>query len=153
MKRFLHAPLLLLLAAFSAGPVQAQQVNFGLSSAIGEREVLVSQPLNQASPGALYVFHRSLEGDTWNAHARLTASDGTVGNGFGQAFAINGSGLLVGAPSQGGGRGAAYLFERIAQAEKETATQDRDYYLDLMARCLATVREAGLREAAVPPKE
>lgn len=38
---------------------------------------------------------------------------------------------------------AAYLFERIAQAEKDTATKDRQYYLDLMADCLATVRAAG----------
>jgi hypothetical protein len=36
---------------------------------------------------------------------------------------------------------AAYLFERIAQSEKETATKDRQYYLDLMAACLETVRE------------
>ena len=102
MKRLLHAPLLLLFAAFFAGPVHAQQVNFGLSSVIGDNEVLVSQPLNEVSPGALYVFHRSLEGDTWNAHARLAASDGSIGNGFGQSFAVEGSVLLVGAPGQGG---------------------------------------------------
>jgi len=35
---------------------------------------------------------------------------------------------------------AAYLFERIAQSEKETAAKDRQYYLDLMAACLGTVR-------------
>lgn len=35
---------------------------------------------------------------------------------------------------------AAYLFERIAQAEKESARQDRTYYLALMAACLETVR-------------
>lgn len=37
---------------------------------------------------------------------------------------------------------AAYLFERIAQSEKETAVKDRQYYLDLMAACLKTVRGA-----------
>ncbi|MDH3475204.1 MAG: hypothetical protein OEM59_16105 [Rhodospirillales bacterium] len=36
---------------------------------------------------------------------------------------------------------AAYLFERIAQAEKEGAAKDRQYYLDLMAACLETVRD------------
>ncbi|NIA72201.1 hypothetical protein HBA54_26780 [Pelagibius litoralis] len=41
---------------------------------------------------------------------------------------------------------AAYLFERIAQAEKETATQDRAYYLSLMASCLETVRKAGMAD-------
>lgn len=44
---------------------------------------------------------------------------------------------------------AAYLFERIAQAEKETAPKDRQYYLELMARCLATVRQDSAAEA--PP--
>ena len=50
MKPFLHPLLLLMLLALLAGPVQAQQVNFGLSAAIGANEVLVSQPLNQAKP-------------------------------------------------------------------------------------------------------
>ena len=36
---------------------------------------------------------------------------------------------------------AAYLFERIAQAEKETAPKDRQYYLDLMTVCLETARD------------
>lgn len=36
---------------------------------------------------------------------------------------------------------AAYLFERIAQAEKDQAARDRDYYLELMGRCLETVRK------------
>lgn len=34
---------------------------------------------------------------------------------------------------------AAYLFERIAQAEKESGPKDRAYYLELMRTCLATV--------------
>lgn len=46
---------------------------------------------------------------------------------------------------------AAYLFERIAQAEKEAVTQDREYYLTLMARCLETVRDArGMDRAGAP---
>ena len=36
---------------------------------------------------------------------------------------------------------AAYLFERIAQAEKQDAPRDRAYYLELMRTCLAAVRE------------
>jgi hypothetical protein len=35
---------------------------------------------------------------------------------------------------------AAYLFERIAQVEKDTGPKDRRYHLDLMAICLETVR-------------
>ena len=35
---------------------------------------------------------------------------------------------------------AAYLFDRIAQAEKEQAERSRAYYLELMATCLETAR-------------
>ena len=35
---------------------------------------------------------------------------------------------------------AAYLFDRIAQAEKEQVERSRAYYLELMATCLETVR-------------
>jgi len=35
---------------------------------------------------------------------------------------------------------AAYLFERIAQAERESADRNRDYYLSLMRACLEVAR-------------
>ena len=38
---------------------------------------------------------------------------------------------------------AAYLFERIAQAERDTADRSRDYYLELMKSCLEVVRKPG----------
>ena len=41
---------------------------------------------------------------------------------------------------------AAYLFERIAQAEKENSHKDRDYYLELMRTCLATVRAQSAKD-------
>lgn len=37
---------------------------------------------------------------------------------------------------------AAYLFERIAQAEKDSGPKDRAYFLQLMTVCLATVRDS-----------
>ena len=112
MKRFRLAFFIPLLLAFLVGPVQAQQVNFGLSSAIGEREVFVGQPMNTASPGAVFVFQRSLEGDAWDINATLTASDGAPGDAFGQSFLVEGATLIVGAPNQSGGHGAVYIFER-----------------------------------------
>ena len=39
----------------------------------------------------------------------------------------------------------AYLFERIAQAEKDLVEKDRRYYLELMQACLEAVREHGVR--------
>ena len=112
MKRFRLACFIPLLLAFLVGSVQAQQVNFGLASAIGDREVLVGQPMNTASPGAVFVFQRSLEGDAWDIDATLRASDGTVGDAFGQSFDVEGSRLIVGSPNQAGGNGAVYVFER-----------------------------------------
>ena len=35
---------------------------------------------------------------------------------------------------------AAYLFERIVQAEKDQGAKDRAYYRALMSECLETVR-------------
>ena len=35
---------------------------------------------------------------------------------------------------------ASYLFERIAQAEKDSGPHDRAYHLALMAECLEIVR-------------
>ena len=48
---------------------------------------------------------------------------------------------------------AAYLFERIAQAEKETVAQDRQYYLTLMAQCLQTVRDVRRADGPRVPQE
>ncbi len=36
---------------------------------------------------------------------------------------------------------AAYLFERVSQAEKDSAERDRAYHLELMRQCLDTVRQ------------
>ena len=46
---------------------------------------------------------------------------------------------------------AAFLFDRIAQVEKQSAERDRAYYLQLMRECLETVREG--RTAPDAPTE
>ncbi len=112
MKPFRSLLLPLFLLALFAGSAQAQQVNFGLTSAIGQHEVIIGQPLNQTGPGTLHIYQRSLDGTAWTLQAKLMASDGTTGDTFGQAFAIDGSTLVVTAQGQGGGQGAAYIFER-----------------------------------------
>jgi len=61
--------------------------------------------------GAVYLFFRGQTG--WQPFAKLTASDGAVGDGFGASLALSGDTLLVGAPYRDGpGReaGAAYVF-------------------------------------------
>ena len=36
---------------------------------------------------------------------------------------------------------AAFLFDRILQFERDSTERDRDYYFDLMERCLETVKK------------
>jgi uncharacterized repeat protein (TIGR01451 family) len=64
--------------------------------------------------GAVYVFVRS--GTSWTEQQRLTAPDGTFGDGFGNAVALSGDTLVVGAEKANGpggaDAGAAYVFVR-----------------------------------------
>jgi hypothetical protein len=73
------------------------------------------------SIGAVYVFRQDATGaDRWDQIAKLTGSDVLASTvpGFGQAVALTGSTLLVGAPGVEVGsktdQGAAYVFERNA---------------------------------------
>ncbi len=70
-----------------------------------------------------YVFVRS--GETWSQRQILTASDGIVGDHFGDSVAITSNTVIVGAPFENGNRGAAYVFVRGAtwtEQQKLTAT-------------------------------
>ncbi len=59
--------------------------------------------------GAAYVFSRT--GTAWAQQARLSASDGSAGYGFGTSVALSGGTALVGSPGWGGNeQGAAYVF-------------------------------------------
>jgi hypothetical protein len=72
-----------------------------------------AEPASPARPGAAYVFQ--LSGGHWSFLARLTASDGTPLDNFGQtAVAIDGDVIVIGAwradlPGKGDA-GAAYVF-------------------------------------------
>ncbi len=72
--------------------------------------------------GLAYVFVRS--GDRWEQQARLTASDGAVGDNFGNV-AIDGDTLVVGAYGDdgpaGADQGSAYVFVRDAGAWTQVA--------------------------------
>ena len=105
---YLLIPLFLF---FTVVPAQAQSLNFGRTAVLGENEVIVGQPQNQGAPGAVHIFHRGLDGDTWSADAKLTASDGASGDEFGSSLAISRNTLLVGAPAQDSAQGAVYVFQ------------------------------------------
>lgn len=66
-------------------------------------------PMPASRPGGVTVFGRS--GDSWTERHALQAGDGSVGNLFGQAIAVDGNRVAVGAP-HADGRGAVYVFER-----------------------------------------
>ncbi len=65
--------------------------------------------------GAAYLFGRNQGGaGAWGEVARLTASDGLLSNGFGEAVAVSGNRIAVGAPRReeaGVQSGAVYVFE------------------------------------------
>ncbi len=60
--------------------------------------------------GAVYVFDRQ-EGGEWTESARLLPSDRDDGSDFGDALAVEGDTLVVGALRRNDLRGAAYVFE------------------------------------------
>src|SRR5207244_2622086 len=73
--------------------------------------------------GSVYVFTRA--GGVWTQQAKLTASDGAVGDVFGYNVALSGDTALVGARNANAQQGAAYVFTRSGgvwtQQQKLTA--------------------------------
>ncbi|WP_159105402.1 DUF4214 domain-containing protein [Thiorhodococcus drewsii] len=88
---------------------------FGSSVAIHGDLAVVGAPENNAKgsdSGAAYVFSRNGAG-LWGYQDKLTASDGSSYDGFGQAVSIYAETIAVGAPGQeanGDDAGAVYVF-------------------------------------------
>ena len=81
---------------------------YGDTVAVGAEEDDIGATADQ---GSVYIFTRS--GATWALQQKLTAFDGIVDDMFGQAVAIYGDTLAVGAPTRGGFRaGSVYVFTR-----------------------------------------
>ena len=99
----------------------ASEDQFGTSVAIsGNLAVAGAQQGDDVAPnaGAAYMFERSRF--LWLQRGKLTAEDGKAGDLFGNAVAINGETILVGAPGvddAGPESGAAYIFIRIDDGE------------------------------------
>ncbi|MCC6903570.1 MAG: FG-GAP repeat protein [Polyangiaceae bacterium] len=95
---------------------------FGESVALSGTTAVVGAPMttlidNEIGPmplgnGAAYVFVRS--GSTWSQQAKLTASDGVLGDKLGDGVAIDGETVVLGASRRNTAdrRGGAYLFLR-----------------------------------------
>jgi hypothetical protein len=90
----------------------------GAALALGENVALLGAPSANEKKGAVYVLRRAADG-RWEQEAKLTASGGQAGDGFGRAVAVSGDRILVGAPGQAKNRGGVYLFIRQGNAWKE----------------------------------
>ena len=81
----------------------------GASLVLSGDTLMAGAPFGTIEPGVVHIQRSS--GAAWEAIASLRAPDAIVGDEFGRALATHGSLLVVGAPGQYEGRGAAYLFE------------------------------------------
>jgi len=86
---------------------------FGCDVEIDGDTVVIGSMLDDTQRGAAYVFTRS--GTTWSQQQKLVASTRTDYDQFGEAVAINGDTIVVGAlfeDSGGSNSGTAYVFTR-----------------------------------------
>ena len=107
--------------------------DLGRSAAFGEAILIVEDTLIVGAPGhthggirfagAVYVFVR--DGENWVQQAKLTSDDAAASDRFGNALALSGKTLLVGAPLRdteaGKDAGAVYVFSRDGDTWKQEA--------------------------------
>ncbi|MYE33666.1 MAG: choice-of-anchor B family protein [Gemmatimonadales bacterium] len=126
-----HLALLVSLVPFAAAAPAAAQthagglnhaagapvIGFGAAAAVSGDEIFVSRPgefaafpMPGSEPGSVHIFRRGEEG--WVEVATIPAPSGVYGDGFGEALAVEGDILVVGAPRENESRGAAYVFVR-----------------------------------------
>ncbi|MEX2526207.1 MAG: choice-of-anchor B family protein [Gemmatimonadota bacterium] len=89
---------------------------FGGALAVVDKEVLVGEGQNSLRPGMVYIY-REGSGGVWEERSVLTAPEAFPGDGFGRALARDGTRLLVTAPDQNEGAGAAYILARGTDGE------------------------------------
>jgi hypothetical protein len=89
---------------------------FGTAVAVDGDTIVVGAPQDDdkgTDSGSAYVFVRT--GGTWTPQAKLVPADGTAGDRFGYAVAVDGDTLVVGAQwddDKGTDSGSAYVFTR-----------------------------------------
>ncbi len=83
---------------------------FGVSVAVNGDTLVVGAPGDDGNRGSAYVFTRT--NGIWTEQQKVTASDGLALDGFDFAAALSVDTFVVGATSDDGGRGPAYVFVR-----------------------------------------
>ena len=101
-------------AELSASDASAYD-EFGSSIAVNDGTVLVGAYEDgctcNAGPGAAYLFVEPSSGwANMTETAKLTASDGKIGDLFGQSVSVSGNTAVVGASYNDNGHGAVYVF-------------------------------------------
>jgi hypothetical protein len=84
---------------------------FGSAVAVQGDVAVIGAPKHSYSDnqGAVYVYR--FDGVTWQLEEQLTASDATNQQHFGTSIELEGSCMVIGAPSTGGSNSSAYVFE------------------------------------------
>ena len=118
---WLLAPAALAAQSYASGrdPVlTAEMIGFGSAVAVSGNEILIGRPgmvpgfpMPPSQAGAVHVFRRGAGGQ-WAEAATVSAGGLTIQDAFGQAIAIDGKLMAVGAPGSAEQRGAVYVFER-----------------------------------------
>jgi len=104
-------------------PGTTDDVQFGMAVAVSGDVIAVGAPgpvvwhLTGDAPGTVHVFR--LQGGNWVETQKLSASDATEGDRFGQTLALVGSTLIVGAWRNGSGK--IFVFDDVAGSFQETA--------------------------------
>ena len=105
----------LLILPFVALPAFAQFGAFGISAAIYEDDVLVSQPIQGGEPGLIFIFRQDDEG-TWQRVDTLMAPEPSPRDFFAYSMQVYDGLLYVGAPSAEAGEGKIYVLQRDADS-------------------------------------
>lgn len=126
MKMFRALVLMCALATPAiAAPRNEGLAGFGSALAINGADLFVGESQNETRPGTVYVYRKVA--NKWTEHARITASDGIPGDGFGTAIIVAGDYMLVTATLADKAKGAGYVFKRDATgAWKQTAKLSAD---------------------------
>jgi len=100
---------------------------FGQNVALSGDTALIGLPYasigENFEQGSAYIFVRN--GTSWTQQAKLTASDGSMGDNFGMSIALSGDTAIIGASSDdvsdAWNQGSAYLFIRSGSTWSEEA--------------------------------
>jgi len=96
--------------------------DYAIVGAYNESSNSITDPANNdgVGSGAAYIFKRDSGAETWTQTAYLKASNIGTGYTFGYSVAMDGDYVIVGAYSESGSAGAAYIFKRDSGAETWT---------------------------------